>query len=214
MLAKFFAFSTVVIILGAASYVFVSNNLISQKGQIVITDKDIAAPGSRPVTAVDEISISEVDDAVISVAAPTSPGASRTLGDLSSVTTLVDGYGNRTESRVFSGDPRLRMVMVRTGAGGFQKVYVYGKNGGVKTLSDVSGETALSMTADQLANKAEMFETALDKERQKPKLASNSENSLRPLSSSDIQINSSSNPKPDEPSARLESSTSEDNDGR
>jgi hypothetical protein len=203
MLVKFLAFSAVVVILGAASYVFVSNNLVSQKGQIVITDKDVALPGNRTVTETDQISTSAPEDAALSVTSSTSPGTSRTLGDLSTVTSLVDGYGNRTETRVFKGHQRLMMVMVRTGSGGVQQVYVYGKNGGVKTLSDLTGDSALSMTADQLANKAEMFETALDKERQKPKLARHRENKLEPLSSSEIEMNKSDDRQPSEPSARV-----------
>lgn len=52
----------------------------------------------------------------------------------------------------------------------------------------------MSMTADQLATKAEIFETALDKERQKPKLARRDQDRLQPLDSSEIEINS---PGPD-----------------
>lgn len=212
MIVKFLSFSIVVIILGAASYVFVSSNLVERKGQVVITDEDIANPAKDPVFAAQNIMAPDAEDRTVDVGGPSSSAGSRTLGDLSVVTTTFDGYGNRTETRVFKGDQRLRMVMVKTGAGDSGVVYVYGKNGGVKVLRGYSGTEVMSMTADQLATKAEIFETALDKERQKPKLARRDQDRLQPLDSSEIEINS---PGPDvqegtDLSTKPESGTSTD----
>jgi len=142
------------------------------------------------------------------------PGFSRTLGDLSVVTTTTDGYGNKTETRVFKSHPRLRMVMARTGANGSQIVYVYGNNGGVKVLKNASASDVLSMTADQIANKAEFFETGLDKERRKPKLARHKENSIAPLSSSEIEMKPVQDEAGNEPSASVEKKDAAGDSGR
>ena len=213
MLAKFIAFSVVVIMLGAASYVFVSNNLTSRNGKVVITDKDITNPGTGTIGAAENETLPG-ESASAEVGGPVVPGTSRTLGDLSVVTTSYDGYGNKSETRVFKSHPRLRMVMVRTGSGGTQLVYVYGKNGGVKILRKASGSDVLSMTADQIANKAEFFETGLDKERRKPKLARHRENRLEPLSSSEIEMNSGQDEAGSEPSASVEQTVPAEDAGK
>ena len=188
MILKFALFSVVVIILGMASYVFVNNNLVVRKGQVVITDKDIVSPG-------DVSGFSPADGSVlgsgemIEVQGETHSGSSRVLGDLSTVTTTFDGLGNRTETRVFKSHPRLRMVTVKTSPDGSVRATVNGNNGGVEMLYGREAAEALTMTADQLANSVEMYETALDKERQKPKLARNRESQLEPLPSSEIRMN-------------------------
>lgn len=213
MLVKFLAFSVVVVVLGAASYVFVSNNLVPRTGKVVITDKDITNPGKGPIGGMTN-ETGPVESSSVNVGEPVQPGTSHTLGDLSVVTTTADGYGNRTETRVFKGNPRLRMVMVRTGANGSEVVYVYGKNGGVKTLQKISGTDALSMTADQIANAAEFFETGLDKERRKPKLARHRENRLQPLSSSEIEMKPVQDDAGSEPSAALAKKSETGDTGR
>lgn len=206
MLIKLSLFSVVVIILGFASYVFVNNNLVSRKGQVVITDKDVVNPAEGyqgGFSPSDESALGSGE--MISVQESTPRSASRVLGDLSTVTTTFDGMGNRTELRVFKSHPRLRMVTVRTSPNGKVIATVNGNNGGVEMLYGREATEALTMTADQLANSVEMYETALDKERRKPKLARNSGNSLEPLPSSEIQIN----PMPSEASSEGSEGTEE-----
>ncbi|HUF05231.1 MAG TPA: hypothetical protein VMM38_13785 [Aridibacter sp.] len=189
MILKFALFSAVVILLGAASYVFVANNLVEHKGEVVITDADIDAPGSKAASeafaddAVGEVESFEVQEA-------SEVGSTSVLGDLSTISTTVDGMGNRTETRVFRSHSRLRMVLLQTTGDGSKKAYVYGHLGGVKTLYGSDADSVLSMSADQLANKVEIFETKLDKYRQRPKIARSSSGSLEPLDSSEIEINS------------------------
>lgn len=190
MILKFSLFSVVVIILGMASYVFVNNNLISKRGQVVITDKDIVSPGEAPFPGFspgDESVLGTGDSVEVQSEAHTA--GSRTLGDLSTVTTMIDGMGNRTETRVFRSHPRVRMVTVKTSPDGTVRATVNGNNGGVEMLYGREAAEALTMTADQLANSVEMYETGLDKERRKPKLARNRESRLEPLPSSEIRMN-------------------------
>lgn len=216
MLAKFAKFAPLLIaaiILGTAVYVFVSNNLVVNRGQVVITDKDVSPRGGDPVGEMDAASVTSTAEPAQETPGTTSQSIARTLGDLSTVTTVADGYGNRTETRVFRGDPKLRMVMVKYGSHGEEFVYVYGKNGGVKTMSKLSAADALAMSADELANKAEFFETALDKERQKPKLSRQREDRLAPLSSSEIEMKPVRAPETDEPTAQIRNGSSESDDG-
>ena len=146
------------------------------------------APGDESVLGAAE---------TVSVQGSTETEPSRTLGDLSTVTSIIDGMGNRTETRVFKSHPRLRMVTVKTSPDGTVRATVHGNNGGVEMLFGREAAEALSMTADQLANSVEMYETGLDKERRKPKLARNREGGLEPLPSSEIRMN----PMNDEPSS-------------
>ncbi len=190
MLLKFALFSVVVIILGVASYVFVNNNFVSRKGQITITDKDLASQGGGDVIDPSSIDLITQDPAeTLPVQGDTTREITRTLGDLSTISTTIDGYGNRTETRVFRSHPRLRMVVVQTAINGSKKAVVYAHLGGLKTFYGTDADLALNSTADEIANKAEIFETRLDKERRQPKLANRGERRLEPLPSSSFTIN-------------------------
>lgn len=192
MLLKFSIFSVVVIVLGAASYVFVSNNFVEHRGQVVITDKDVTSASETAVSAAnDDEEAADVES--VTVQMESGDATTRLLGDLSTVTTASDGWGNTTETRVFRSHPRLRMVMVQTSANGFKRAFVYGHLGGVKTLTGSDADIALSSGADEIANKAEIFETKLDKSRRLTKVA-RSGSVLQPMDSSEIEIN---NPAPE-----------------
>lgn len=115
--------------------------------------------------------------------------AKRLLGDGSEVETLVDGFGNKTESRYFPGHPRLRLVVLRTSADGKQEVTAYGYGSEAKILYDLS-DRALTASGDEIANAAKLFSTTstsssfnyLKKRKTEPQPA------LQPLPGSQFQV--------------------------
>jgi hypothetical protein len=72
---------------------------------------------------------------------------------------LYDGYGNKTETRVFKDHSRLTSVMVATTAKGEQTVEVYGQNGERVQLSANMADKVLSGTGDEVADAAGIFQT-------------------------------------------------------
>ncbi|HEX8198661.1 MAG TPA: hypothetical protein VF571_20885 [Pyrinomonadaceae bacterium] len=72
---------------------------------------------------------------------------------------LFDGFGNKTENRIFKDHPRLTSVIVATTAKGEQTVEVYGQNGERKQLSADMVEKALKGTGDEIADAAGIFQT-------------------------------------------------------
>lgn len=188
MFLKIFSISVVVLVLGVAAFVFLNNSLVKTRGQVVITDQDVISSGKFSLAELENTDVSIVDQSESQILpGDSSQESTRMLGDLSTVSTTMDGYGNRTETRVFKGDPRLRMVMVQTSVDGMKTAYVYAHLGGIKILTGKEAETALTLTADELAQTAEIYETRLDKERQKPRIAR--QRSLQPMESSEIEMN-------------------------
>lgn len=82
----------------------------------------------------------------------------RILSDGSNVETLIDGFGNKTETRYFPGHLRVRFIIVRTSVDGKQQVTVYGYGDDTKTLADL-GDIALTASGDEIANAAGLFVT-------------------------------------------------------
>lgn len=190
MLLKICAISFVVVLLGISSYIFI-NGRGSAKGEIVITDKDVLHAEAHPAPD-DETEMEEgdVQDLEASQVRSQDPGTTTTLIDGSTLTTIVDGNGNKSETRLFQGHSRIRMLLVRTSTDGSTSVYVYPHLGGVKRLYKESRVDVRTVSADELAAKAEVFETRLDKERQNSAIASGTGDRLRPLSSSEFQLKS------------------------
>ena len=83
----------------------------------------------------------------------------RVLSDKSEIETLIDGLGNKVETRFFAGHPRIRMVIVRTSVKGAQEVTVYG-NGGAAKIVDGLADRALTASGDEIANAAQLNATA------------------------------------------------------
>lgn len=82
----------------------------------------------------------------------------RILGDKSEVETLIDGFGNKTETRYFKNNPRLRFIILRTSADGTKVVTVYGYGGDTQMLNDL-GDTALTASGDEIADSAKLNAT-------------------------------------------------------
>ncbi len=77
--------------------------------------------------------------------------------DNSQINTMIDGFGNKTETRIFSDHPLLQRLVVRTAVNGQKKVFVYGKNGDVKKLPIDMLDKAMNASANELAKSAGIF---------------------------------------------------------
>jgi hypothetical protein len=124
----------------------------------------------------------------------------RTLSDKSVIETLVDGFGNRTETRAFPGHVRLRMVIVRTSIDNKQTVTVYGYGSDTKNVDEIAN-IALTGSADEIADKAKLTVTRSFKNRTAEtymKRAAPENQQLQPLPSSQFPViaNGTNNQQP------------------
>ena len=83
--------------------------------------------------------------------------AKRVLSDNSSVETVIDGFGNKRETRYFKGNQRVRCVILRTSVKGVQQVTVLGY-GDSKTVEGL-GDWAMSASAEEIAAAAQLSST-------------------------------------------------------
>ncbi len=84
--------------------------------------------------------------------------SSKTLNDNSTLNTMFDGAGNKTETRFFDNHPLIKNVILRTSARGEKQIYIYAQNGDVKTSPEYLVEKALTASANELADAAGIFE--------------------------------------------------------
>lgn len=102
----------------------------------------------------------------------------RINSDNSKITTMFDGYGNKTETRYFDNNPLLQSVTVRTSAAGEKLVSVYAQNGTVNQLPENMFDRVLSAPANDLAAAAGVFEG-----RREPVLVQSNQPPLQPMPS-------------------------------
>lgn len=130
-----------------------------EQEEVVITD--------AAKTSGDEIIINNSDlkkeNAQIATSQQSSEMPKRILADKSEVETLVDGYGNKTEKRYFTGHPRLRFLVLQTAANGQREVTVYGYGGDIKVVSGLD-DNALTASADEIADTSQLFKTRSEPE--------------------------------------------------
>jgi len=81
----------------------------------------------------------------------------RTAFDGSQISTMYDGFGNKTEIRTFSNNLLVQSVIAKSFADGQKRIFVYGQNGEVKNLTEDYYEKALTAPGDFLANSAGIF---------------------------------------------------------
>lgn len=106
----------------------------SENGELLIEDKDIK-PVQEPVVTTK--ANSQQNNIVAS--------------DGSKISVMLDGYGNKSETRYFDNHPRLQMVLLRTAANGDKQIFVYGQNGEVKDLPPNMANSVMTSPADDLA---------------------------------------------------------------
>lgn len=154
-------------------------------------EKEVVFDDGGP-TAGKEISISDSDvqkaPTQIITAKPSIREADRTLRDRSQVETWIDGFGNKTETRYFKDNPRLRFIILRTSVDGTKVVTVYGYGSDTQTFNDL-GDTALTASADDIANAAKL--TATRSYLAKPNFMKRSKTqtpAVQPLPSSTLPI--------------------------
>lgn len=84
----------------------------------------------------------------------------------SEITTLYDGFGNKTETRLFSDDPLVRLVVIKTLANGDKTAFVYAQNGEIKTLPNTLVERGLDLRGNEIAQAVGIFEGKSPKENE------------------------------------------------
>lgn len=102
----------------------------------------------------------------------------RIIADNSKITTMFDGYGNKTETRFFDNNPLLLSITVRTSVSGEKQVSVYAQNGMVNRLPENMFDRVLSSSANDLAAAAGIFEG-----RREPTIVQSNQPPLQPMPS-------------------------------
>ncbi len=78
--------------------------------------------------------------------------------DGSSVSEMTDSAGNKSQSRCFENHPLIGCIVLKTSVKGSKEVMIYAQNGQVKTLSADKIEDVLTISPDEAAGAAEIFE--------------------------------------------------------
>ena len=73
------------------------------------------------------------------------------LEDGSQIKTSYDAFGNKTETRVFFNNPRLKQIVLRTSVDGQKQIYVYGQNGEVESVPESRLTEVLNSSANEIA---------------------------------------------------------------
>lgn len=93
--------------------------------------------------------------------------------DGSKITTLKDSFGNVTYQRIFSNHLRLDRIMIVSSPDGEQVVYLYGQDGGkVVRMTGEKDRNFLEMTADDLADLADLRQPIRTDSFDEPKISS------------------------------------------
>lgn len=78
--------------------------------------------------------------------------------DNSTVETMYDNHGNKTESRYFNNNPVLKMVVLRTKLNGETEAVIYGQNGDIKIAPPELVEKIMKSSAKDIAKAVEIKE--------------------------------------------------------
>jgi hypothetical protein len=78
--------------------------------------------------------------------------------DGSKISVMLDGFGNKSETRYFDNDPKLQMILLRTAANGDRQAFVYGQNGEVKDVPPAMLDKVMSLPASELAKAANIYD--------------------------------------------------------
>lgn len=149
-------FSLLLLVISVSIFLSGCTDAESKSSEEVVLDS--SSNGSS-----DEVYITNADvkseNRKISTTQISAQNESTILSDNSKIETLVDGFGNKTQTRYFPGHPRLRMLIMRTSVAGKQEVTVYGNAGDTKIVPDL-GNKALTASGDEIANTAQLFATS------------------------------------------------------
>ena len=127
----------------------------AQKAEVVIED------GYKTTDAgdllIEDKDLKHVQEAVVTTT-ESSEQNNIVAYDGSKISVMLDGYGNKSETRYFDNDPKLQMILLRTSVNGQRQIFVYGQNGEVKDLPPSMASGVLTSTADELAKAADISE--------------------------------------------------------
>ena len=109
----------------------------------------------------------------------------RLLSDASLIETLVDGFGNKVETRYFKGHPRVQMLILRTSVNGNKEVTVYGHSD-TKFVPELR-DRALTASGDEIASVAQLYTTPSSSGAVNFMKKRKTQTTLQPLPSSTFQ---------------------------
>ncbi len=170
--------SSVILVIAFSVFFFAScakTDDAESSEEVVISDGYNAAPNGE--IAIDDQSFAGADGQNSGQRSAYQERA-RMLADNSRVTTMYDGYGNKTETRFFDNNPLVLSITVRTSAAGEKNVSVYAQNGTVNQLPENMFDRVLSAPANDLAAAAGIFEG-----RREPAIVQTSQPPLQPMPS-------------------------------
>lgn len=152
--------------------------------EVVIEDK---TNGAREEIIITNADVTDENQQTSTVQATTQL-PKRLLSDRTEIVTSLDGYGNKTETRYFPGNARIRYVSLRTSVDGTREVTVYAANGSAKIVTEL-GDDALTLPGDQIANTAQISTTPTSPvvRNYLKRGKGNSQTPLQPLPSSSFQ---------------------------
>ncbi len=87
--------------------------------------------------------------------------------DNSTISTMYDGMGNKTEVREFLSDALVQRVLIRTSTDGTTQLFVYAQNGQVKRIDGKSAGNMLNASASEIARAAQIYESRESFERKR-----------------------------------------------
>jgi hypothetical protein len=100
----------------------------------------------------------EYHEEVVTLAEKSKKEMARLKDDGTELNTFYDGYGNKTETRMFFHDKLIKFVVIKTTPGGVRQGIVYAQNGEVKLLPQDLTAEALELSGDEIARSVEVFE--------------------------------------------------------
>lgn len=129
--------------------------------------------------ALDDISFSVNERTDIKKNTVNSPTITTKAADGSTVSEMTDSAGNKSQSRCFGNHLLVACIVLKIPVNGERKVLVYDQNGRIKTLSADKIEDIFTVSPDQAAAAAEIYEGR--KNNPSPTMFSKKENDSQPL---------------------------------
>ena len=93
-------------------------------------------------------------EANLSASGKSSQEKTKILPDGSKIDVMYDGFGNKTETRCFNNNSRLKCVTLTSAVNGQRQAVVYGQNGERNTVPENMIDNLLTASGDEIANSA------------------------------------------------------------
>lgn len=143
---------------------FICASLLASCAKFTGNESDVVIIDDKPKTnARNEVVIDDVEfgggqeNGIVSKTG--SQETAKISADQSRIDTMYDQFGNKTETRCFKNDLRLKCVTLLTAAAdGKMKVSVYGQNGEIKSLPAEMLGKSMTAPASEIANSAGIYQ--------------------------------------------------------